>query len=36
MKFRIADTFTDRISRLATQQQKAVMTTAFDDACVFA
>ncbi|MGC2774778.1 MAG: UvrD-helicase domain-containing protein, partial [Bradyrhizobium sp.] len=30
MEFRIADTFTDSLSRLTAQQQKAVKTTAFD------
>ncbi len=30
MEFRIADTFTDSLARLATQEQKAVKTTAFD------
>jgi len=30
MKFRIADTFTDSLSRLTGQEQKAVKTTAFD------
>ncbi len=30
MEFRIADTFTDSLARLAGQEQKAVKTTAFD------
>ncbi len=30
MEFRIADTFTDSLSRLSGQEQKAVKTTAFD------
>ncbi|HEX04792.1 MAG TPA: DNA helicase, partial [Bacteroidetes bacterium] len=30
MHFRIADTFTDSLSRLASDEQKAVKTTAFD------
>lgn len=30
MEFRIADTFTDSLSRLTSQEQKAVKTTAFD------
>lgn len=30
MEFRIADTFTDSLSRLTTDEQKAVKTTAFD------
>ena len=30
MDFRIADTFTDSLARLTTQEQKAVKTTAFD------
>jgi mRNA-degrading endonuclease RelE of RelBE toxin-antitoxin system len=30
MEFRIADTFTDSLSRLTTQEQKAAKTTAFD------
>lgn len=30
MEFRIADTFTDSLSRLTAQEQKAVKTTAFD------
>ena len=30
MEFRIADTFTESLSRLTTQEQKAVKTTAFD------
>jgi mRNA-degrading endonuclease YafQ of YafQ-DinJ toxin-antitoxin module len=30
MEFRIADTFTDSLARLTTQEQKAVKTTAFD------
>src|SRR5438445_9336274 len=30
MEFRIADTFTDSLSRLTGEQQKAVKTTAFD------
>lgn len=30
MEFRIADTFTSSLSRLTTQEQKAVKTTAFD------
>ena len=30
MEFRIADTFTDRLTRLTAQEQKAVKTTAFD------
>ncbi len=30
MEFRIADTFTDALAKLATQEQKAVKTTAFD------
>lgn len=30
MEFRIADTFTDSLSRLTTEEQKAVKTTAFD------
>lgn len=30
MEFRIADTFTDSLSRLKAQEQKAVKTTAFD------
>src|SRR5262245_43943252 len=30
MEFRIADTFTDSLSRLSAQEQKAVKTTAFD------
>ena len=30
MDFRIADTFTDSLSRLTNEEQKAVKTTAFD------
>src|ERR1700732_1852192 len=30
MEFRIADTFTDSLSRLTGEEQKAVKTTAFD------
>ena len=30
MDFRIADTFTDSLARLANDEQKAVKTTAFD------
>ena len=30
MEFRIADTFTDSLSRLTGDEQKAVKTTAFD------
>ena len=30
MDFRIADTFTDSLSRLTGEEQKAVKTTAFD------
>ena len=30
MEFRIADTFTDSLARLTTEEQKAVKTTAFD------
>jgi mRNA-degrading endonuclease RelE of RelBE toxin-antitoxin system len=30
MNFRIADTFTDSLARLAGDEQKAVKTTAFD------
>ena len=30
MDFRIADTFTDSLSRLSGDEQKAVKTTAFD------
>jgi mRNA-degrading endonuclease RelE of RelBE toxin-antitoxin system len=30
MEFRIADTFTDSLSRLTAQEQKAAKTTAFD------
>lgn len=30
MEFRIADTFTDSLMRLTSQEQKAVKTTAFD------
>ncbi len=30
MDFRIADTFTDSLARLAGDEQKAVKTTAFD------
>lgn len=30
MEFRIADTFTDSLGRLTTQEQKAAKTTAFD------
>jgi len=30
MEFRIADTFTDSLARLTSEQQKAVKTTAFD------
>jgi hypothetical protein len=30
MEFRIADTFTDSLSRLTGQEQKAVKMTAFD------
>lgn len=30
MEFRIADTFTESLARLNTQEQKAVKTTAFD------
>jgi hypothetical protein len=30
MEFRIADTFTDSLSRLTSDEQKAVKTTAFD------
>ena len=30
MQFRIADTFTDSLSKLTGQEQKAVKTTAFD------
>jgi hypothetical protein len=30
MEFRIADTFTDSLPRLASDEQKAVKTTAFD------
>ncbi len=30
MKFRIADTFTDSLSKLTGEEQKAVKTTAFD------
>jgi len=30
MEFRIADTFTDSLARLTTQEQKAAKTTAFD------
>ncbi len=30
MDFRIADTFTDSLSRLTSDEQKAVKTTAFD------
>ena len=30
MEFRIADTFTDSLARLAGEEQKAVKTTAFD------
>jgi hypothetical protein len=30
VEFRIADTFTDSLTRLTAQEQKAVKTTAFD------
>ena len=30
MNFRIADTFTDSLSKLTNEEQKAVKTTAFD------
>lgn len=30
MEFRIADTFTDSLAKLTSQEQKAVKTTAFD------
>jgi hypothetical protein len=30
MQFRIADTFTDSLSKLSGEEQKAVKTTAFD------
>lgn len=30
MDFRIADTFTDSLARLTSEEQKAVKTTAFD------
>ena len=30
MEFRIADTFTDSLAKLAGQDQKAIKTTAFD------
>src|SRR5208283_2174522 len=30
MEFRIADTFTDSLARLSSEEQKAVKTTAFD------
>ncbi|MFH0883095.1 MAG: hypothetical protein V2A56_08920, partial [bacterium] len=30
MEFRIADTFTNSLARLTTEEQKAVKTTAFD------
>jgi hypothetical protein len=30
MQFRISDTFTDSLTRLAADEQKAVKTTAFD------
>ena len=30
MEFRIADTFTDSLARLTSEEQKAVKTTAFD------
>lgn len=30
MEFRIADTFTDSLTRLTNEEQKAVKTTAFD------
>ena len=30
MEFRIADTFTDSLTRLTSSEQKAVKTTAFD------
>jgi len=30
MEFRIADTFTDSLTRLTREEQKAVKTTAFD------
>ena len=30
MEFRISDTFTDSLSKLTAQEQKAVKTTAFD------
>jgi hypothetical protein len=30
MEFRIADTFTDSLTRLTGEEQKAVKTTAFD------
>jgi hypothetical protein len=30
MEFRIADTFTASLSKLTSQEQKAVKTTAFD------
>jgi hypothetical protein len=30
MEFRIADTFTDSLARLTSDEQKAVKTTAFD------
>jgi len=30
MEFRIADTFTDSLAKLSSQEQKAVKTTAFD------
>ena len=30
MDFRIADTFTDSLAKLAGEEQKAVKTTAFD------
>ena len=32
MEFRIADTFTDSLARLTGDEQKAVKTTAFDQA----
>ena len=30
MEFRIADTFTESLARLTSEEQKAVKTTAFD------
>lgn len=30
MEFRISDTFTDSLTKLTSQEQKAVKTTAFD------